>query len=294
MIRKFAMTGCLAILKSTRVPRQAVVDSLGAVGVETVPPIDHYAALLATGNCIVTQCAVAVPGGPQVRSDSLSRSAVGVEFFLTTKGDKKNERDFLFSIGVDKTNKAFVKDVGNHPNVVSVLRHPNADDAVDQVYQANLLYMPARDVTESVTSVIMANRAVRLADGKGVYFVPEPGLPAVRSVFSDLNNHGCGYSLWANDLADPEIQKQVLDATKEQLCTDLAAMQEEMQAILSDPKKKPRINGLKTKMAELSRHANLCDYYKSAFGGGLEVAEESLAVTCQMLAELQIRYGGEK
>lgn len=292
MIRKFAMTGCLAILKSTKVPRSAVETAVNKAGVETIPPIDHYAALLETGNMLIEQCAIKSPGGPLVKSDSLSRSAVGVEFFLTRKGDKQNDREFLFSIGVDKDNQAFVKQVGNHPSVVAVLGHPQADAALDALYQANLLHMPARDVTESVTSVVLSNRAVRLVDGKGVYFVPESGMQAVESVFSDLNNHGCEFSLWENDLTDEKIKKQVLDATNSQLTADLAAMREEMAAILSDPKKMPRINGLKTKMEQLARHADLCSYYKATFNGGLDAAEQSLAATCEMLAELQIRYGG--
>jgi hypothetical protein len=291
--RQFAFTGCISLWRSTRVPRATVEASLSKVGINSIPPIDHYAALLETGNQVVEKCAVKSPGVP-IKSDSLSRSAVGVEFFATTKGDKKNQREFLFSIGVDKNNQAFVKDIGSHPNVVAVLGHPQADTTLDTLYQSNLLYMPARDVTEALTAVVMANRAVRLADGKGVFFVPESGVPTVDAVFQDMNNAGCRCMMWANDLSDPNVQSQVLEATNEQLVTDLGVMQQEIQAILSDPEKRPRINGLTTKMQALAKHADLLDYYKRMFNGGLDTAEKSLAVTFDLLSELQIRYRGDK
>lgn len=291
--KQFAFTGCITLWKATRVPRATVESSLGKVGVSSIPPIDHYAALLETGNEVVDKCAVKSPGSP-VKSDSLSRSAVGVEFFKTTKGDKKNDREFLFSIGVDKNNQAFVKEIGTNPNVAAVLGHPQADSVLDALYQANLRYMPARDVTEALTAVVMANRAVRLADGKGVFFVPECGVQTVDSVFQDMNNAGCRCMMFANDLSDPNVQSQVLEATKEQLETDLSAMRDEIQAILAHPDKRPRINGLTTKMTTLAKHADLLEYYKTIFGSGLDTADKSLVATYELLSELQVRYTSDK
>jgi hypothetical protein len=290
---KVAVTGAVVFWSAARVLRQKVADAVSRVGITTLPPIDHYDALVETGKAIVEKCVASKTGCP-VKHDSLSRSAVGVEFVQTTKGDKANSREFLFSIGVDKSNTAFVKQVGNHANVNAVLTHPGAEQALNALYQYHLQFMPSRDVTDSLTGLVMQNRGIRMNDGKGVFFVPDSGLATVDSVFAAMNGAGCRCTMLLNDLSDNEtLCKQVLEATNEQLVESLAAMQEEMSVILSDDKKKPRINGLQTKMKQLAQYTDTLEYYQRMFGDNLDASSKALTMTFEMLSELQIRYKGD-
>jgi hypothetical protein len=260
-----------------RVLRHQVLDALKAVGVEALPPPDFFDALLETGKAIVGECAIKVRNSP-VKHDSLSRSGVGVEFYQTTKGDKKNQREFLFSIGVDEKNVAFPIDRGNHPAVVSLFSQPDFPQVLDALYQNNLEYMPSRDVTDSLSALIGQNRGIRLKDNGVVYFVPDCAVSIVDRVFSMLNQAGCRCTMLMQDMKDELFCRQVLENTSEQLLDNLEQMQDEMRDLL-DNNKQVRINGLQSKMADLSRYADVLEYYQKMFGTNLDVASKSLQAT---------------
>lgn len=292
IVQTYGAAGCVAFWTARRVKRQCVVDAIAAAGCGTVPPIDHYDAAVEAGMSIVRTAQLGKRKSP-VRADSLSRTGVGCEFYQTTKGDKENDREFLFSIGVDTSGKAFVIKVGVHPLIQAFFANPGAEAVLDSLYRQHLQYMQSANVTDALTSVVNANRAIRLNDGRGVYFVPECGIPVVGGVFSALNAAGCRCSLWQHDMSDPESCKQVLEATNEQLIAGLEEMQNEMRDLI-DNNKKPRINGLKTKMQELAKYADLLEYYQKMFGDNMAQSQANLVATFELLAELQLRHQAPK
>ena len=289
--RKIAVTGCVAFWVARRVLRQAVVNALKLVGEETVPPVDHYDALCETGMAVVRAAHLARRGCP-VKADSLSRTGVGCEFYQTFKGEKENSREFLFSIGVDEKGVAFVIKVGVNPALQAFFTDPNAETVLNQMYQSHLQYMPSRDVTDALVGLVSRNRSIRLKDTGGVYFVPECGIDAVDAVFAALNNAGCRCTMLQHDLTDNDtLCRQVLESTNEQLVGSLEQMQDEIRDLL-DNDKKPRINGLKSKMKSLAQYADLLDYYQRMFGSNLAQSQQNLTTTFELLAELQLRYKG--
>lgn len=291
-IRTIALTGCVAFWTARRVLRQAVINALKSVNYETVPPVDHYDALAETGMAIVRAANLSRRRSP-VRPESLSRTGVGCEFYQTFKGEKQNSREFLFSLGVDAQNKAFLIHQGVNPALTKFFADPNAESVLNGMYQSNLQYMPSRDVTDALVGLIRTNRSVRLKDTGGVYFVPECGIATVDAVFTALNNAGCRCTMLKHDLSDnDELCKQVLESTNEQLMGDLETMQDEIRDIL-DNDKKPRINGIKSKMKSLAQHADLLEYYQRMFGDNMALAQQNLSTTFELLAELQLRYKGE-
>jgi len=292
LIQTHSAAGCVAFWKARRVLRQRVVDAVAVAGCGTVPAIDPYDALVEAGMAVVRSAQLGKRRAP-VRADSLSRTGVGCEFYQTTKGDKENDREFLFSIGVDPTNKAFLIKVGVHPLMLAFFASAGAEDALDALYRQHLQYMAPGDVTDALTSVVNANRAIRLKDGGGVYFIPECGIGPVGAAFTALNAAGCRCSLWQHDLSDPESCKQVLEATNEQLVAGLEEMQNEMQDLI-DNDKKPRINGLRSKMQELAKYADLLGYYQKMFGDNMTQASVNLQTTFELLAELQLRHKSSK
>lgn len=291
-VRAISLRGCVTYWTARRVLRQEVLTSLKAVGETTVPPVDTYDAAVETGKAIVEASALKQRSCP-IKPDSLCRDGVGVEFYQTFKGDQQNKREFLFSLGVKKgsTRLEPIK-VGVVPALVQFFQDPRCQTVLDSMYQNNLQYMPSRDVTDAVTGLISRNRGIRLKPNGGVYFVPDCSVGMLDKVFTALNRAGCRCTMLKNDLSnDPELCKQVLEATNEQLEESLEQLQAEIQDIL-DNGKKPRINGIKTKMQQLAQYTDLLEYYKKAFGTGLEQAEKNMHATFDLLAELQLRYKG--
>lgn len=289
--RKIEQPGFVSFWTARRTPRQTVIDALDAVGEATVPPVDEYDSLLTAGQSIIDASGLNSRKTP-VRADSLSRTGIGVEFVMTHKGDSENSREFLFSLGVDKgTNRARFIKKGVHPAFATLFAHPNADGQIDSMYQFNLGWMPSRDVTDSLVGMLSRNRAVRLKPNGGVYFVPECSADKVDAVFQILNQHGSRCILLQQDLSnDPEFRKQILDSTNEDIVEGLAEMQAEMEEILADPKKKPRSNGLESKMKAIARYHDLLEYYQKTFGVGLTAAQASMTTAMDLLFELQVRY----
>lgn len=288
-----AKVGCVGYWKARRVLRQRVLDALKPFGGGTVPPIDHYDALVETGKAVVTACSLSQRKCP-VKPDSLSRTGVGVEFYQTFKGDRQNQREFLFSLAVDDKNTVFVLNVGVHPNVQKFFSDPQANAVLNQMYQSHLQYMPSRDVTDALVSLITSNKGVPLKDNGGVYFVPEDAVPTVDAVFHDMNRAGCRCTLLKQDLRNnPELCKQVLEATNENLVEECGKMNEVMQDIL-DNGKSPRANGMATRMQQLAQFAELAAYYEQQFGVNLQAAREALSKSYELIAELQIRKSAGK
>lgn len=285
------LDGAVVFWTARRILRQGVADALGNVGIATLPPVDHYDALVESGMEVVTAGSIKQPRCP-VKADSLSRSGVGCEFYQTFKGDQENRREFLFSLGVDDKNRAFPLKVGSNPAIQKFFNDPDADRVLNGLYQNNLLYMPSRDVTDALTGLVGSNRGIRLKETGGVYFVPECAIGKVDSVFIELNRAGCRCTMLKHDLKkNTDLCCQVLEATDEQLHENLKQMQDEIRDLL-DNGKKPRINGMKTKMQQLAKYADLLDYYQKMFGQNLNSAQANLQATFDLLSELQIRYQG--
>lgn len=283
-----ATVGCVALWTAHRVLRQTVLNSLKSVGEENIPPIDHFDALVETGKNVVEAANIKQRKAP-VKHDSLSRTGVGVEFYQTHKGDKQNEREFLFSLGVDETNTVFVVKVGVHPNLAAFFANPQVDTILNQLYQRHLSYMPSRDVTDALIGLIGRNKGIPLKERGGAYFVPECAVGAVDKVFADLNSAGCTCVLLTQDLRNnPQLVKQVLEATNDTLVTECESMNEVMQDII-DNDKAPRKNGMDTRMKQLAQFAELANYYETQFGTNLQAARAALTKSCELLAELQIR-----
>ena len=290
-VKTVSLKGCFTYWTAHRVLRQEVITSLNAVGETAVPPIDRYDAAVETGKIIVAAGTLKQRSCP-IKWESLSRDGVGVEFTQTIKGDQQNQRVFLFSLGVNKSDQLVPVKVGTNPAIVKFFNDPNCQTVLDQMYKDNLQYMPSSDVTEAVSGLINRNRGVRLKPTGGVYFVPDCAMDKLDKVFTALNRAGCRCTMLKHDLSnDMELSKQVLECTNEQLEEALTELQEEMQDIL-DNNKKPRINGIRTKMQQLAQYADLLDYYKKMFGTGLEQAEKNMHATFDLLAELQLRYKG--
>ena len=292
--RMVATTGCVAFWTAYRVPRQTVVDSLDLIGEENVPPVDHYDALVETGKEIVKVAKVSQRKCP-VKSDSLSRSGVGVEFYQTFKGDKQNEREFLFSLGVakkdenDAVGQVFVIKVGVNPALATFFGNPQCEGVINALYQHHLEYMPSRDVTDAMVGMIGRNRGIPMKDTGGVYFIPDSSVNKVDTVFNALNNAGCRCTMLTQDLENnPELCQQVLDATNDKLVGECEKMTLVMQDIL-DNEKAPRMNGMTTRMKQLAQFADLCEHYEMQFGTNLAASREALSKTYELLAELQLR-----
>lgn len=286
--KMIATVGCVAFWTAYRVLRQTVVDALKAVGEDTVPPIDHFDALVETGKNIVDAANLRQRKCP-VKHDSLSRSGVGVEFYQTFKGEKQNQREFLFSLAVDDTNTVFVVQVGLHPALASFFNNPQCDSIINTLYQQHLQYMPSRDVTDALVGLVNRSRGVPMKDTGGVYFIPECSITKVDSVFTELNRAGCRCTLLTQDLQNnPELVKQVLEATNDKLVEECSKMTEVMEDILSNDKN-PRVNGMKTRMKQLAQFADLCSYYETQFGNNLDASRDAMGKAYELLAELQLR-----
>lgn len=290
--RKIDLPGAVAYWTARRTPRDQVVNALAAVNEGTIPPIDEFDALRETGEMLIASAKINTRNTP-VRADSLSRKGVGVEFTQTHKGDSENSREFLFSIGVSDKGRAFFLKKGVHPAFQTLFNHTACDAQLDAMYQHNLTYMPSRDVTEAIVGLITRNRSIRLKENGGVYFVPECAIDIVDTVFAALNAAGSRCTLLMHDLSEnEEFRKQILDTTNEGLVDSLEQMQAEIRDIL-DNDKKPRINGIRTKMKSLADYADVLDYYQKTFNVGLTASQEAMKTTFDLLAELQLRYKGE-
>jgi len=283
-----ATVGCVALWTAHRVLRTKVIAAMGKVGDTNIPAIDYFDALVETGKNVVDAAAIVMRKCP-VKHDSLSRTGVGVEFYQLHKGDKQNQREFLFSLGVDDTNTVFVIKVGVHPSLAAFFANPQVDTILNQLYQRHLAYMPSRDVTDALVGLIGRNKGIPLKDNGGAYFVPDCAVSAVDSVFADLNSAGCTCVLLVQDLRNnPNLCKQVLEATNDNLVAECEKMNEVMQDII-DNGKAPRQNGMDTRMKQLAQFGELCEYYEQQFGTNLVAARAALSKSCELLAELQIR-----
>lgn len=288
-----ATTGWFAFWTAYRVPRQTVIDSLKAVGEETVPPIDHYDALVETGKNIKDAANLTQRKCP-IKADSLSRTGVGVEFFQLFKGEKENQREFLFSLGVDDKNRVFVIKVGVNPALAPFFSDPNCEAVINGLYQRHLAYMPSRDVTDALVGLVARNKGIPMKENGGVYFIPDSAIDKVDPVFHDLNAAGCRCTLAKLDLQNnPDLVKQVLEATNDKLVSECEAMTEVMEDILSNDKK-PRVNGMQSRMQQLAQFADLCEYYERQFGANLDASRQALGRSYELLAELQIRKNASK
>jgi hypothetical protein len=291
--RKIALPGCTSFWTARRTLRQDVIDALDLVGEAVVPDIDETDAARETGEAVIKAARLNTRRSP-VRADSLARGkGIGLEFTQLVKGEDQNSREFLFSIGINLAGKAHFIKKGTHPAFQTLFQNPLADDMLDEMYQDNLRYMPSRDITEALVGFISRNRAVRLKENGGVYFIPECAIDKTVKVFTAMNQCGSRCSLILQDLSDdPIFRQQILDQTTEDLVANLEQMQDEIKDIL-DNDKKPRINGMKTKMQALSQYHDLLSYYQKTFNDGLVAAQSSLDATCDLMGTLQIRYGGK-
>lgn len=288
-----ATTGCVAFWTAFRVLRAKVLAALAKVGETNAPPIDYFDALVETGKNVIDAANIRQRKCP-VKHDSLSRTGVGVEFFQTFKGDKQNQREFLFSLGVDDTNTVFVISVGVNPSLAAFFANPQVDSILNTLYQKHLQYMPSRDVTDALVGLISRNKGIPMKQTGGVYFVPDCAVATVDYVFHELNAAGCRCTLLTQDLRNnTELVKQVLDATNDTLVEECTKMNEVMQDIL-DNDKAPRANGMQTRMQQLAEFAKLCEYYEQQFGTNLQASREALSKSCELLAELQIRKSAGK
>jgi hypothetical protein len=288
-----ATVGCVAFWTAFRVLRQRVIDALAKVGVTAVPPIDFYDALVETGKNVIDAANLRQRKCP-IKPDSLSRTGVGVEFYQTFKGDKQNQREFLFSLGVDDKNTVFVIQVGVNPALQAFFANPQVDAILNTLYQKHLEYMPSRDVTDALVGLIASQKGIPMKQTGGVYFVPDCAISAVDSVFHDLNAAGCRCTLLKQDLRNnPELVKQVLEATNDSLVEECQKMNDVMQDII-DNDKAPRANGMATRMQQLGEFARLAEYYEEQFGTNLQAARSALSKSFELIAELQIRKSAGK
>jgi hypothetical protein len=286
--------GAFAFWTAKKTKRSDLASSFAAAGesVDLIPAINHYDALVRCGNTLVEKCALKERSCP-VKWDSLSRSGVGVEFWKLYKGEGGNQRTPLFSIGVGANGKAFVI---QHSSAVTKIQtlfsHQQIDAIVDGLYQQELEWMNARDVTEALRGVVMRHRGVSVKETGGVYFVPDCGLSPVDSLFASLNQHGNRCTLLIQDLSqNEELRRQVIEAAQEDMESTLQKMVDTMQDLVASDKK-PRGNGQKTRMAEIQRIADLCDYYEKTFQAGLATTKKLVEKSYELLSELYTRYNG--
>jgi len=292
--KMLATTGSVAFWTAYRVLRTTVIAALAKVGESQVPPVDHYDALVETGKNIVDAANLRQRKCP-IKSDSLSRSGVGVEFYQTFKGDKQNQRESLFSLVVDKNgdNDAVgtvrIVATGTNPSLQSFFAKPNVQTVLQTLYEKHLQYMPSRDVTDALVGLVNRSKGVPMKDTGGVYFIPDVSIAKVDTVFHALNAAGCRCTLLIQDLENnTELVKQVLDATNDKLLKEIGDMTDAMQDIL-DNNKLPRGNGMATRKKQLADFANLAAYYEQQFGANLDAAREGMAKAHELLAELELR-----
>lgn len=291
--KSVSIFGAYAFWTARRTPRadveKAFVDS--GAGTDFLPDVDNYDSLVEAGKKIIDKLNLKRRNTP-VKFDSLSRTTVGVEFWRLHKSDKRNSRESLFAIGVTDSNEAFmVSHNSDNQQVDTFATLPQCDQIINGLYQQETLKMSARDVTESLRSVVVHHRGMSQKEGGGVYFVPDCGLQQIDKLFAAMNNCGNRCTLLQHDLSDnDELARQVLEATNENIVEAAAKMNEVMQDI-RDNDKKPRINGLNTRVAEASRLADLLQYYEQMFSTNLTEARKTLDVTFELIAEMQIRYG---
>lgn len=291
--KMIATVGCVVFWTAHRILRQSVADALEAVGIKSLPPVDHFDALCEVGQCVVKAASLGQRKCP-IKADSLSRTGVGVEFFQVFKGDAQNQREFLFSLGVDDKNRVFVIKVGVNPALASFFGKPNVDAVLNALYQKQLLLMPSRDVTDALVGLVTGVKGIPMKPTGGVYFVPDEGIKTVDSVFTALNAAGCRCTILMHDLRNnPQLCQQVLEATNDKLVEECEAMTAVMEDILSTGKM-PRVNGMQSRMKQLAEFADLCEYYEKQFGANLATSQTALKRAYELLAELQIRKNAGK
>jgi len=290
---KVSILGAYGFWTARRTPRNQVEDAFNRAGIGTsaMPDIDHYDSLVEAGKKIVDKLNLKRRNTP-VKFDSLSRTSIGVEFWRLHKADKHNTREPLFSIGITEQNEAFlVSHNAENSTVDAFAKTGVCDQIIDGLYQQEQLLMSARDVTESLRSVVVQHRGMSMKESGGVYFIPECGLQSVDTLFSAMNQCGNRCTLLQHDLSDnEELSKQVLETTNENIVEAARRMNEVMEE-LRDSDKKPRANGLKSRLEEASRLTDLLSYYESFFATNLDESRKALEQTLSLIAEMQIRYG---
>jgi len=293
--KKVATNGGVSFWRSTRIERTKLakaMDDAGASGL--IPKVDHYDGIVEAGWRVVDASKLSTRGTP-VKPDPLSRNGVGVEFFQTHRGDKQNQRDFLFSIGVDDTNTAFAVQWQNGGGAIDqFFSNPNSGQVLNSLYHHELEFCSARQVTQAIQGLIFLNKGFSLNNGGGgPYFVPECALAAVDSVFAALNNAGCDCALLVSDLSDnKQLCKQVLAGAQDSMIADLEQWKAEMADTLARGAK-PRINGLQTKMAQLIQSCDMYRYYEETYGALMPAVMQAQKAAYDLLAELQIKYGAK-
>lgn len=284
--------GAFAFWTAKKTKRSAVATAFAAAqeDVSHIPAVNHYDALVRCGTILAEKAALKERSCP-VKWDSLSRSGVGVEFWKLYKGEGGNTRVPLFSLGVDATNKAFVIQHSSGVSTIAKLfANPQMNAIVNALYQQELEYMNARDVTEAIRGVVMRQRGVSVKETGGVYFVPDCGLTKMDRLFTNMNLCGNRCTLLVQDLSqNEELRRQVIEAAQEDMEETLNKMMSQMEQLIDDDKK-PRGNGQRTRMAETQRIADLCQYYEKTFNAGLTTTKKLLDKAMEMLAELHNRY----
>lgn len=289
--------GSVVFWTAKRILRESLKEAFDAVNHDTIPAIDHYDCLVETAKRVVDIASIGGRKTP-VKYDSLSRTGVGVEAYQLTKGDSRNQREFLFSLGVDTENKVFVITHSQTSALAGFFANPQHIDVLNALYQTNLRYMAAKDVTEAIAGLVTRNLGVPMNGSGAPYFVPESSIPVIDSVFSDLNSCGCRCTMVQADPGDEVFAQQVLEATVERISSQTGQIVQDMQELLQPgPDGRPRMprqNGMESRAKELSHLIRLCDTFEGLFGSGLEQCKEALGHAAEMLSELHIRKQAAK
>jgi len=266
------MNGAILFWTSRKITRDAAKTAFKKQGFEQfVPKLDPYEALKATARQIVDECGLKV-AGVAMDYPSLDRKSCGLEVIAQHKGDKRNQHQFLFSIGATKTGGVSILDVdpATCPFVASELAQVEA--AANGIWSEQVKFLPAKDLTDALVTLVKHSKGVLLKESGGVYFVADEYLHWYRGIGTDLAPLGPSLSSATFGVtSNKALFKQVIDAVVEEIKVEVAAMQQEIADLFAN-KKNQRVNGEKRRMEQLCELESKWAYYaKYAGDNGIQM-----------------------
>jgi hypothetical protein len=266
------MNGAILFWTSRKITRTDAKSAFKKQGFESfVPKLDPYEALKGTAKELVEACGLKGKG-ISIEYPSLDRKSCGLEVIASTKGDKRNQHQFLFSIGALSTGGVGLLDVDSTACPIIAANYSQVEAAANGLWTEQVKFLPAKDLTDALVSLVKHSKGVLLKESGGVYFVADEYLHWYRGIGTDLAPLGPSLSSATFGVtSNKALFKQVIDAVIEEVKIEVAAMQQEI-ADLHSNQKNQRANGEKRRMEQLCElEAKWAYYAKYAGDNGIQM-----------------------
>lgn len=283
MIRKAINNeGCMLWWDAAEAPRLDVRAAFKAVGHDGIVPLfDPIACLKSVADDLVSSAEMKVRGQP-IDYRQLRKDVVGITAVREIKGDKRNRYIPLFSLGCRGTDidsfvvEFFDIDAAEAPEI-----HKNRADmeqAARELWMTQKDWLPAKDLTEAVRSLVFRLRGTMLKKSGGLYFLPEENVAVFEQVASaiEASDTEAEFTCGSFDFtANKRLFERLFKSLEEEVLYNTSQMQDEI-ANLAGNSKKMRRNGIERRMKDICEWTDKVEYYEQLMGTSMPTLRQAI------------------